>query len=81
MIIENIITQERINLPELELVCNKMFSWKMFHVSPLMSKSYPAWWGVGGNADKSLHSDSNSGVDRDSEEDLGDGKEPGNDVR
>ena len=43
--------------------------------------SDPAGRAVGGDADKSLHSDSNGGVDRDSEEDLGDGKEPGNDVR
>ena len=45
------------------------------------SGSDPAGWGVSGDADKSLHSYSDGGVDRDSEEDLGDGKEPGNDVR
>ena len=36
---------------------------------------------MGGDADKSLHGNSNGGVDRDSEEDLRDGKEPGDDVR
>ena len=45
------------------------------------NRSDPAWRGVSGDADKSLHRDPNGGVDRDGEEDLGDGKEPGNDVR
>ena len=80
MIIENIITQERINLPELEFVCNKKYLVGGCFSSSL-ALTNPAGWGVGGDADKSLHSHSNGGVDRDGEEDLGDGEEPGNDVR
>lgn len=76
MIIENTITQERINLPELELAWNIVLRYLR-----IASGSDPAGWGVSGDADKSLHSYSDGGVDRDSEEDLGDGKEPGNDVR
>ena len=79
MIIENTITQERINLPELELAWNIVLRYLRYLISD--SGSDPAGWGVSGDADKSLHSYSNGGVDRDSEEDLGDGKEPGNDVR
>ena len=79
MIMENIITQERINLPELEFVCKGNVQWLGWIF--LLKRTDPAGRSVGGDADKSLHRDSNGCVDRDGEEDLGDGKEPGDDVR
>ena len=79
MIMENIITPERINLPELEFVCKGNVQWLCWIF--LLKRTDPAGRSVGGDADKSLHGNPDGGVDRDGEEDLGDGKEPGDDVR